>query len=56
MKRPQDVVANTDRVKRLHHWLDEHEDWIRRQQKAKIVIHIAGKVVEVEIGYGKEKI
>jgi len=49
-------MADGDRVERLHRWLDEHGDWIRRQQKVKIVINIAGKIVEVEIGLGKEKI
>ena len=49
-------VETPDRVERLHRWLDEHAEWIRRQQKVKIVINIAGKIVEVEIGLGKEKI
>jgi|GEM_PF-2674027 len=52
----ESLMADGDRVERLHRWLDEHGDWIRRQQKVKIVINIAGKIVEVEIGLGKEKI
>lgn len=55
--RPQEgIVVDGDRVERLHRWLDQHADWIRRQEKAKIIIHMAGKAVEIEIGLGKEKI